>query len=121
MIYLNFLIDYIISILTPYNSYLIVTNIKQNKYSDIIIISLIIDLIFYHLPYNTIILTTIYLLSKKININSRYNLIINIISFIIYYNVSFFIFNYDITSYQTTFIIGLITISLYTLITNKNI
>ena len=121
MIYLNFILDYVITLITPYNTYFITNNLSKNKLIDVIIISLIIDSIYFHIPLNTVILPILYLISKKININKKYNIIKNILIFIIYFNMSFFIIDFNINNYLLYFLIGFITELIYSLITNKYI
>jgi len=121
MIYLNFIIDYVITFISPYNTYFITNNLSKNKLLDVIIISLIIDSIYYHIPLNTLILPILYFISKKFNINKKYNILKNIIIFIIYFNISFFIIDFNINNYITYFIMGFITEIIYSLIVNKYI
>lgn len=122
MIYYNFIVDYLISFFTPFNSYLIINRIEKNKFIDVVIVSLLIDLMFKKPPLNLLILSAIYILSKKIHISKKYLIIKELICYMVYFNISFFIYTFDLYSYFGYFMIGLVfNLSYSLLLSNKHI
>lgn len=122
MIYLGFIFDYTINTFLPIKTYFITANITNNKLSEVIIIGLIIDILYYHLPFNTIILILLYLTSKKILIRRKYRYLKNILIFTIYFLISNLPY-YNITlisTYITSLIIQLIFIKISNLLLNNN-
>ena len=116
MIYYNFIIDYIFSLVTPVNSYLITSRLDKNKMIDIVIVSLLIDLLYRKPPLNLLILGMLFLVSRRIKVNKKYSFVKDIILFVIYFNVSFFIISFDISKYWVCFGIGLVFNVVYSLI-----
>ena len=104
MIIINFLIDYIIMLLFPINTYFIIHEIDKDNIYNIIITSMILDILYYQLLNNLILLLSIYYLVKKIKIKNKNNLLKNILIFIIFFNITYFLNGYNITKYLSLFI-----------------
>ena len=81
MIIIGFIIDYIVMLLLPINTYFIGHEIDKNKIYNVIIVGIILDIIFSKLFINTIILVSIYLVVKYLNIKNKYYYIKNFIIF----------------------------------------
>ncbi len=119
MIYLGFVLDYLINLMSPLNSYFVVYNIENNKLIDVIIVGLILDFIYNKFLFNLLILVILYLLAKKIKIKKKYLIFKNLFLFFIYFNVSYFIFNFYIFNYLITLIGGILTYFLYIILVKK--
>lgn len=100
MIYLNFIIDLIITNTTPIKTYCISYNIDKNTIIDIIITGLIIDLYSKKILFNTIILILIYYLSELLKKNKYKNIII----YLLYFFITYFIYSYNTQYLIITFI-----------------
>ena len=107
MIYYSFVIDYLFCLITPFNSYLITNQFEKNKLIDVIIISLLIDLLFCKPPINVLILVFLFYFQKIIRFNKKYYYIKDIILFTIYYNISFLVVDFDIDRYIICYFVGL--------------
>lgn len=113
MIYIGFVLDYLLNLMTPLNTYFVIYNIEKNKLIEVIFIGCILDFIYQKYLYNLIILLILYYLSKKIKINKKYNIYKNIIIFLIYFHLTYFIFGYNIEKYLISLLISLTTYLLY--------
>lgn len=108
MIIINFLIDYIIMLLFPINTYFIIHEIDKNNIYNIIITSMILDILYHQLLSNLILLLSIYYIVKKLKIKNKYYILKNILIFIIFFNITYFLNGYNITKYLSLFIISTI-------------
>ncbi len=79
MIIVYFIIDFIISLLLPINTYFIVIDIDKNKLSNVIIVGILLDIFSGKVLVNLIIFGGIYLILRKLNIKRKYRLVKNII------------------------------------------
>lgn len=113
MIYIGFVFDYFLNLMTPLSTYLVIYNIEKNKLIDILFIGSILDFIYQKYLYNLIILLMLYYLSKNIKINKKYNFYKNIFIFIIYFHLTYFLFGFNIQKYLITLIISFITYLIY--------
>ena len=111
MIYSGFIIDYLLMIISPFNSYFIIYDIDSNKLIDVIAVCILYYLLFRSFIF-VFILLLIYLLSKYIKMNKYFK---NIILFIIFYNIMYFINGFDLYGYMFSFIISFITYTIYSL------
>lgn len=115
MIYLNFIFDYLVSIFLPFKTYFTINNLDQNNLPSVIIIALIMDLLYQKPLLNLIIILILYFLLKLLKIKQKYHLVKNIILYLIYFNITNFIYNINITTYLSLFIPSLILQLLYIL------
>ncbi len=115
MIYLNFIFDYLVSIFLPFKTYFTINNLDQNNLPSVIIIALIMDLLYQKPLLNLIIILILYFLLKLLKIKQKYHFVKNIILYLIYFNITNFIFNINITTYLSLFIPSLILQLLYIL------
>lgn len=113
MIYIGFVLDYLLNLMTPLSTYFIVYNIEKNKLIDIIFIGSILDFIYQKYICNLVILIVLYYISKNIKINKKYNVYKNIISFIIYFHLTYFLFGFNLQKYFITLLISFITYIIY--------
>lgn len=88
MIYINFIIDYLFMISTPFSSYFILYNLNKSKIIDIFIIGLVYY-IFYKNIYFLFILVFLFLVCKYLKFS---NLVNNMIIFLLF-NIILLLFN----------------------------
>lgn len=113
MIIINFILDYIVMLLLPFNTYFIIFNIdKSNRYS-VFVVGLLLDIMYHKLFFNLIILMLFYYVVKKLNISKRYYYLKNIVLFLIYFNITFFMNGFDISRYLYLFLFGISTYLIY--------
>ena len=85
MIYFYFFLDYFLNFFLPFKTFFIVRNISHNKYLDILIISIFLDILYAKSFYYLIIFTIIYLISKVLKIRKK--ILKETIIFIIIFNI----------------------------------
>ena len=110
---IRFLIDYLVMILLPINSYLMLCNLDDNKIYDVVFIGLIIDALYGKILVNVVILVIIYFIIRKINFKKKYSYLKNLFIFMIYFNLSFFLYGVDFSKYLMLFLGGVIIQSIY--------
>ena len=113
MIYIGFVLDYFLNLMTPLSTYYVIYDIDKNKLVDVVFIGFILDFIYQKYLLNLIILLVLYCLSKNIKINKKYNIYKNIIIFIIYFHLTYFILSFNIQKYLITFLISSFSYILY--------
>ena len=119
MIYIGFVLDYFLNLMTPLNTYFVIYNIEKNKPIDIMFIGFILDFIYQKYCFNLIILLILYFLSKKIKIKKRYNIYKNIFLLFIYFNITYFLFGFILNKYFLNLIIAFISYIIYIFIIKK--
>lgn len=119
MIILSLLIDYFMTCLLPIKTYFIVWELDKNKLASVIIAGIFLDVIFHGYLYNTIILVILYLVLKKLKIKKKYYWSKNLLVFIIYFNILFFLGSSTLASYLYVFLEGLVSYVIYCLMMEK--
>ncbi len=119
MIILSLLIDYFMTCLLPIKTYFIVWELDKNKLASVIIAGIFLDVIFHGYLYNTIILVILYLVLKKLKIKKKYYWPKNLLVFIIYFNILFFLGISPLASYLYVFLEGLVSYVIYCLLMEK--
>lgn len=119
MIILSLLIDYFMTCLLPIKTYFIVWELDKNKLASVIIAGIFLDVIFHGYLYNTIILVILYLVLKKLKIKKKYYWPKNLLVFIIYFNILFFLGSSPLASYLYFFLEGLVSYVIYCLLMEK--
>ncbi len=119
MIILSLLIDYFMTCLLPIKTYFIVWELDKNKLASVIIAGIFLDVIFHGYLYNTIILVILYLVLKKLKIKKKYYWPKNLLVFIIYFNILFFLGSSPLASYLYVFLEGLVSYVIYCLLMEK--
>ena len=119
MIILSLLIDYFMTCLLPIKTYFIVWELDKNKLASVIIAGIFLDVIFHGYLYNTIILVILYLVLKKLKIKKKYYWSKNLLVFIIYFNILFFLGISPLASYLYVFLEGLVSYVIYCLLMEK--
>lgn len=92
MIYLGFFFDYLIMMFLPINSYFVINDIDKNSFLSVIFIGILLDIMYFKLFINVFILVIFYIVLKIVNVKKKYNLIKNIVLYILYFNVMYFMF-----------------------------
>lgn len=110
MIVINFILDYLFMFLSPFKSYFIIFDIDYNKFVNVLLVGLLICYIYNNFSI-LIVLILLFFIFKKISISNR--LIKNILLFIIFFNVTYFINGYNIYYYFYNFIIGFVSYIIY--------
>lgn len=119
MIILSLLIDYFMTCLLPIKTYFIALELDKNKLASVIIAGIFLDVIFHEYLYNTIILVILYLVLKKLKIKKKYYWPKNLLVFIIYFNILFFLGSSPLASYLYVFLEGLVSYVIYCLLMAK--
>ena len=112
MIILSFILDYIIMVFLPIDTYFIINDIDKNKLFNVFIIGFLLDIMYHKLLINLLLLLFFYFIVKKISIKNKFYYIKNIILFIIY----FFLINQfskTIISFFISFILQVFYMFLY--------
>lgn len=110
---IRFLIDYLVMLFLPINSYLMLCNIDKNKIYDVVFIGGVIDILYGKIFVNVVVLVIIYFVVKKINFKKKYSYLKNLFIFMIYFNLSFFWYGFDLSKYLMLFLSGVIIQSIY--------
>lgn len=105
MIY--FFFDYLINVMTPFNSYLLIWNLDKYRLSEIILIGIFLDIVYQR--WMSFVL--IFLIGKLIiSLTSdviRNDYVKSILGYLLLYNIMFFCFGNSL-DYLKNFIIGFI-------------
>ena len=107
MIIVGFIVDYIVMLLFPFNSYFILYELDYNKLFNVVIIGLLVDLLYGKFLF-TILLVVIYFVLKKLRFKKKYWFIKNMLVFLIFFNISFFSYGYNLSMYLCLFIMGIV-------------
>ncbi len=99
MIYLGFILDYLIALFLPIDSYFIIDNLDKNSLFKIVVIGIILDLLYLNNLFNLIILLIFYISLKIIKVKKKYLFLKRIISFLIYFNLMFFMLGFNTKLY----------------------
>ncbi len=106
MIYLGFALDYFLLFFCPIKTYFTIIDLDKNNVISIIIIGIILDLIYHKLLANFLILLILYYFFKSFKFKKKYQVIKNLLLYIIYFNLLFFLNGYS-SNYLVAFISGL--------------
>lgn len=120
MIILNFILDYIVMLLLPFNTYFICFDIDKSNRFSVFVVGLLLDIMYHKLFINLFMLLVIYSLVKRLNVSKKYFYLKNIVLFLIYFNVTFFMNGFDISRYLILFIFGIVTYLIYIVIYKMN-
>lgn len=85
MIIVNFLIDYLILIFLPFNTYFIVNEIDKNSLFNVVLIGILLDVMYHKLFINLLLLVLIYLVVKKLSIKKKFYYIKNIVLYFVFF------------------------------------
>lgn len=85
MIILNFILDYIVMIFLPIDTYFIVNDLDKNKIFNVILVGGLLDIMYHKLFIFLIILLSLYLIVRKMKIKNKYYYIKNIILFMVFF------------------------------------
>lgn len=85
MIIINFIIDYLIMVLLPVNSFFIVNEIDKNNIFNVVIVGILVDIMYHKILAFLLILIILFIVVKKLNIRSKYYYIKNIILYILFF------------------------------------
>lgn len=114
MIILNFILDYIVMIFLPIDTYFIVNEIDKNKLFNVILVGGLFDIMYHKLFIFLIILLSLYLTVKKLKIKNKYYYMKNIILFVIFFIIiSLFKKEFILLNFIIGFILQLIYMFIY--------
>ena len=85
MIVLYFIIDYVLMLLLPINTYFIVLDIDKNKLYSVLIVGIIFVLLYSELFLFTGSLLIAYFIVKKLAIKRKYSVFKNVILYLLVY------------------------------------
>ena len=91
MIYLGFILDYVFLFFWLYKSYFVINNLDNNSLFSVVVIGLILDFLYQKICLNLFILLAIYIFLKEIKTKKKYLDYQNIVLFIVYFNIMFFL------------------------------
>lgn len=106
MIYLSIILDFLACNFLPINTYFIITNLDEQKMPKIMIIGLLLDFLYKKILCLTIILLFLHLLIKHTRLLKTHKIIKNIFLFVIFFNLTFFLFGIS-SNYILSFFLGL--------------
>lgn len=112
MIILGFIIDYLVSLNVPFNTYFIINEIDKNDFLNIIIVGILFDIMYCKLLVFLFILVILCILVRIFKIKKKYYYIKNIVIYLIYFNIMYLSFGYG-DNYLYLFLIGSIFQILY--------
>lgn len=107
MIYIGLILDFLINLFLPINSYFIIGNIDKNKIFYVIVVGIILDILFRRWFLYLVLLLSFYFILKIIKIKKRYRLGVNILVYVIFFNFTYLMFGYVGNYYLWDFIFGL--------------
>lgn len=110
MIIKYFIIDYLIMLVSPFNTYFMLYQLDKNKLVDVIIVGLIIGVIYNKILLSIIVLVILYSLFKIIKINKKYMVFKNIMLFILFYYICNFNNQVDLLLFSISFILQILFI-----------
>lgn len=122
MIYLGFVFDFLICAFLPFNSYLVVSDIEDNSIFEVILVGILLDTLFGHFLFNTIILLVLYFITKMIKVKNKYIVFKNIIVFTIYYGLmnSLVVNNMMVFNYVVCLFVQLLYLYISNVLLNSN-
>ncbi len=107
MIYIGLILDFLINLFLPINSYFIIGNIDKNKIFYVIVVGIILDILFRRWFLYLVLLLSFYFILKIIKIKKRYRLGVNILVYVVFFNFTYLMFGYVGNYYLWDFIFGL--------------
>ena len=107
MIYIGLILDFLINLFLPINSYFIIGNIDKNKIFYVIVVGIILDILFRRCFLYLGLLLSFYFILKIIKIKKRYRLGVNILVYVVFFNFTYLMFGYVDNYYLWDFIFGL--------------
>lgn len=114
MIIINFIIDYLVMIFLPINTYFILNDLDKNKLFSIFLVGILVDIMFNKLFVFLFILIVFYLVLKKLKVKKKYYYIKNIIIFLLFYLVVTIINNsFNLLVFSISFILQIIYMIIY--------
>lgn len=114
MIIINFIIDYLVMIFLPINTYYILNDLDKNKFFSIFIVGILVDIMFNKLFIFLIVLMIFYLLLKKLTIIKKYYYIKNVVVFLLFYLIVIIINNtFNFFVFIVSFILQVIYMIIY--------
>lgn len=115
MIIIGFIIDYIVMLLFPFNSYSIVYELDKNKIVDVIIVGIVFGLLYGKILFFFVLLG-LYLFFKKLNFKKKYSWLKNMLLYLIFFDISFFVMGFELKRYLFLGIMGIFMFFLYALL-----
>lgn len=107
MIYIGLILDFLINLFLPINSYFIIGNIDKNKIFYVIVVGIILDILFRRWFLYLVLLLSFYFILKIIKIKKRYRLGVNILVYVVFFDFTYLMFGYVGNYYLWDFIFGL--------------
>lgn len=107
MIYIGLILDFLINLFLPINSYFIIGNIDKNKIFYVIVVGIILDILFRRWFLYLGLLLSFYFILKIIKTKKRYRLGVNILVYVVFFNFTYLMFGYVGNYYLWDFIFGL--------------
>lgn len=107
MIYIGLILDFLINLFLPINSYFIIGNIDKNKIFYVIVVGIILDILFRRWFLYLGLLLSFYFILKIIKIKKRYRLRVNILVYVVFFNFTYLMFGYVGNYYLWDFIFGI--------------
>lgn len=107
MIYIGLILDFLINLFLPINSYFIIGNIDKNKIFYVIVVGIILDILFRRWFLYLGLLLSFYFILKIIKIKKRYRLGVNILVYVVFFNFTYLMFGYVGNYYLWDFIFGI--------------
>lgn len=114
MIITNFLIDYLVMIFLPIDTYFILNELDNNRIWSIFLIGILVDIMFHKLFLFLFILLSMYLILRKLNIKKKYYYIKNILVYLIFFMIVSLINNsFNWMLFSISFILQIIYMFMY--------
>lgn len=85
MIIINFIIDYLVMIFLPIDTYFILVDFDKNKLFSVFIVGILLDIMFNKLFIFLFILLSLYLIVRKFRIKRKYYYSKNIVIYLVFF------------------------------------
>lgn len=112
MIYLGFILDYLVMLFLPIDTFFVINDLEENRFLSVIFIGFLLDVIYHKLFVNLIILLIFYFTLKLVKIEKKYKLVKNIVVYVLYFSFLYIMFGIN-KPYIVSLIVGLILQIIY--------
>lgn len=119
IIVLGFILDFLITLIAPFKTYFVIHDIDKNKLVNVIIVGFILDFIYRNWFLNLFILLILFFCTKALQIKKKYYYLKNIVLFIIYFNLLFFLGHSILANYIYMFLEGFLSYLVYIFVMKK--
>ena len=119
IIILGFILDFLITLISPFKTYLVIYDIDKNRLVNVIIVGFILDFIYRNWFLNIFILLILFFCTKALQIKKKYYYLKNLVLFIIYFNLLFFLGHSILTNYIYMFLEGFLSYLVYIFVMKK--